>query len=116
MEGHPLAQGHFQGMVVEPAPPGGQAWHQFALLVEFDEVLEDIEGNPDPINRGLIHNPQFPPRCVDLFPYAALAPPEGHEHQDNTANHEVFHDCPSLASWLDAILPGLLLGGFGYKQ
>src|SRR5262249_25394553 len=53
----PLAQGHVQGMVFEPAPPGGQAWHQLPVLVEFDQVLEDVEGNPDPIVRGLIHNP-----------------------------------------------------------
>src|SRR5215471_16930306 len=33
--------------------------------------------------------------------------PEGNKHKDNTANHEVFHDCPSLARWLNAVLPSL---------
>ena len=59
---------------------------------------------------------QFSPRRGDLFPYTALAPPEGNKHKDNTANHEVFHDCSSLASWLDAVLPSLVLGGCGYKR
>ena len=55
-------------------------------------------------------------RGQDLLPQAPVAPPEGYEHQDKTANHELFHDRPFLVSWLDAVLLSLLLGGFRYKR
>src|SRR5712691_2921044 len=45
-----------------------------------------------------IRNPQFPSRRWDFFPHAAAAPPQGDEQEDDTANDELFHDCPSLES------------------
>jgi len=36
----------------------------------------------------------------------ALASPRG----------EVLHDRPSLVSWLEAVSPSLLLGGYGYNR
>src|SRR5262245_50690573 len=96
MKLHPLAEGEFQGAVVEPAPSGGQTRHQLAILVELEEVLEDIVGNPRPVRGMFIHDPQFSTRDWNLFPNATVAPPEGDEHKDNTANDQLFHGCPSL--------------------
>src|SRR5207245_6749260 len=93
MEFHPLAEGYFQGTLVEPLPAGCQARHQLAILVEFDEVFEDVQANPDPIEGGLIHNAQFPPWRGGLFSNAAGAPPE--KAEDEASNAKLVHGRPS---------------------
>src|SRR2546428_563879 len=107
MKLHSLAEGHLQGTVVDPAPAGSEAWDGFPPLFEIQEVLEDVIHHGDEVKAAAIDNAQFPPWRGDLFPQAPVAPPKGHEHKDKTANYEVFHDRPSLASWLDAVLPSL---------
>ena len=47
-----------------------------ADIVKLHEVLEDVPGNPRPIQGVGIHNPQFPPWRGDLLPDAASAPAE----------------------------------------
>ncbi len=91
MKLHPLAQGHLQGPVVDPAPAGRETWDGFPPLFEIHEVLEDVEHHGDKVKATTIDNPQFPPRCGDLFPQASVASPEGDEHQDNATDDELFH-------------------------
>src|SRR5262245_11596398 len=98
MKGHPLAQGHLESAVIEPPPRGGQPWHQVAILVELHRVLEDVPGNPRPIEGVWIHNPQVAARCGDLLPKATAPPSEGHEHKDNTPKGQLSHGNPSLTA------------------
>src|SRR5712692_8255458 len=94
MKFHPLAQLDFQGPRIEPLPPRRQAWHQRAILVEFDEVFEDVDRDRGPIAGALIHNPQFPPRRWNLFPPTGMTPPEDDEHEDDATDDESFHGIP----------------------
>ena len=90
MKGHPLAQGDFQGAVVEPAPPGRQARHQLAILVELEEVLEDVLRNPRPV-QGVLSTMRSSPRGAGgCSPTLMLLHPEGDEHQDDAANNTAF--------------------------
>src|SRR5262245_57623761 len=102
MKLHPLAQGHFQGAIVDPAPAGSEAWDEFPTLFEIQEVLEDVVHHGDKVEAAAIDNPQLSARRSNLFPYATPTPPEGDQQTNNTANHKVFHDRPSLActSWM----------------
>jgi hypothetical protein len=64
-------------MVIQPLPGGGQSWHRLAILVDLHEVLEDVKRDPRPVIGMFIDDPEFPSRCWDLFPHAALVPPPG---------------------------------------
>jgi len=116
MKLHPLAQGHLQRTVIDPTPTGGETWDGFSPLVEIREVLEDVKHHRDKIKAAAIDNAQFPTRRGHLFPQAPVAPPDGHEHNHKTANHEVFHDRASRARWWDTVLPSLSLSRGGYKR
>src|SRR5712692_9346740 len=98
MKAHPLAEGEFEGAVIEPPPTGRQARDQLAILVELDEVLEDVKRNRDPIRGVLIHNAQFPPRRGDLCPPTSVTPSEGDKHEDDADDDKFLHSCPSLSS------------------
>src|SRR5262249_17314643 len=76
----PLAQGHLQDMVIDPAPAGSEAWNGFSLLFEIQEMLEDVKHHRDKVKAAVIDNTQFPPWRWDLFPQTPVAPPEGYEH------------------------------------
>src|SRR5439155_14316087 len=96
MKGHPLAESHLEGLVIKPSPTGCQSEHQLAILVDLHEVLEDVPGNPRPVQGVCIHNAQFPPWRGDLFPHAAAALPQGDEHEADAADDKLFHGCSSL--------------------
>ena len=42
VKGHALAEGNFQGTVIEPALPGRQPRHQLARRIRLHQMLEDI--------------------------------------------------------------------------
>ncbi|HEY7494380.1 MAG TPA: hypothetical protein VIH59_25175 [Candidatus Tectomicrobia bacterium] len=47
MKLHPLAQGDFQGMIVKPVLPGGQAWPQGAIWAVLNEGLDNVPHDRD---------------------------------------------------------------------
>src|SRR5712692_1614698 len=98
MKAHPLAEGEFEGAVIEPPPTGRQARDQLAILVELAEVLEDVKRNRDPILGVLVHDTQFLTWRWDLFPPTGVTPSEGDKHEDDAADDEFLHSCPSLSS------------------
>jgi len=85
-----LAEGDFQGAIIEPVPLGGQARDQRPIFIKLHEVLEDVKGDEDPVLGVLIHNPQFRLRRGDLLSHTTIAPPKGGEHQDDASNDELF--------------------------
>ena len=91
MKLYPLAQGHLQGAVVEPAPAGGEAWDEFPPLLEIPEVLEDVQHHGDKVIGAAIDNPQFSARRGGLFRQAAVTPSEDDKEKNATANDEFLH-------------------------
>src|SRR5262245_22694341 len=102
----PLAQGHLQGTVIDPAPAGCKAWDEFPALFDIQEVLENVVHHGDKVKATVIDNAQCPPRRWNLFPHAGSAPPEGDEHEQNNANDACIHGGPSL----------VMDSGFGMAQ
>ena len=66
MKRHPLAERHLQGLVIQPLPGGGEAWHQLAILVDLHQVLEDVPRNPRPV-QGSVSTIRSSPRGIGLW-------------------------------------------------
>ncbi len=96
MKGHAVAQRYFQGAFVEPLPASRQARYHPALMVEFDEVLEDVKRHVDPVKGIFIDDAQLPLRYGGLFAKATRMPPQSDEQKNHTGNDEFVHDCPPL--------------------
>src|SRR5262245_60841661 len=104
MKGHPAAEGHFQGAVVEPAPSGRQARHECTILVRVDEVLEDVQHHGGPVIVMGIDDPHFPAWLRNLFLHARVPPPQGDDHEQEATNDELFHVAPYYRTGLQTIL------------
>ena len=88
---HPLAQGHLQGAVVDPAPDGSEAWDGFPPHFEIQEVLEDVIHHGDKVKAAVIDNAQFPPWCRGLLPPTGMSPSAGDEQENDAADDELSH-------------------------
>src|SRR5262249_48959860 len=94
MKSNPLPEGNITGSLIEPPPIGGPAGHQASIFVKFHEMFEDVKHNKGPVRGVLIHNAQFPPRLLGLFPQTTATPPKDDEHEDEATDDGSLHGIP----------------------